>query len=426
MGRRQGTQLPQLPKPIPVRQFNARANRLQLGRGRPRFSASRADRAQPRGPGVAGLYLHVPLCFHKCHYCDFYSVEHDAAAESDRQVRLVEALVAELHDVTEDLRLRPRTIFVGGGTPTILAADRWRDLLGAMARLRLFERVTEFTVEANPETVTADLARTLARGGVNRVSIGAQSFDPVHLRTLERWHDPANVGRAVDHFRAAGIDNINLDLIFAIPGQTLAQVEADLAAALALAPTHLSCYSLTYEPHTAMTRRLELGQVRRIDETLEHDMYAAVRQRLADAGFDQYEISAWSRGPTRRCAHNLTYWTCGNYIGVGPGAASHVNGQRWKIAPRLSDYLDTSPHSPVIERETLTPAQRATERLMMNLRLRDGVALDWFDSAAAADDALASRAARLMQMGMIERTADALRLTDAGLFVADAVIAELV
>jgi oxygen-independent coproporphyrinogen-3 oxidase len=369
----------------------------------------------------------VPLCFHKCHYCDFYSVEHDAATQPDRQQALVDALLREIEAAAAEVDLRPTTIFVGGGTPTILAPHHWRRMLAELARSRVLDRTVEFTVEANPETVTAELAVVLAEGGVNRVSIGAQSFNPAHLKTLERWHDPRNVARAMDHFRAAGITNINLDLIFGVPGQTPAEVDADLRAALDLAPTHLSYYGLTYEPNTAMTQRLRMGQVQRIDEDAEREMYALILDRMADAGFEQYEISAWARagtlpdGSDLRCRHNLLYWTCGDYLGLGPGAASHIDGRRWKIAPRLGDYIAASPDAPVVDHELLDPAQRTTERLMMNLRLREGVPLDWF-TAAVSDRAGVEHLAAL---GLIERTATHLRLTRQGLFVADAVIAEL-
>lgn len=371
---------------------------------------------------MAGLYLHIPLCFHKCHYCDFYSVEHDVASESQRQQAFTDALLRELDMVAGVLDLQPQTVFAGGGTPTLLAARHWRRILEAMARLGVLRRVVEFTVEANPETVTAELAATLADGGVNRVSIGAQSFDARHLKTLERWHDPRNVAVAVDHFRRAGIDNINLDLIFAIPGQTASDVEADLATALALGTTHLSYYGLTYEPNTAMTQRLRMGQVQRIDEDLEARMYGLILDRMADAGFEHYEISAFARAPHHRCRHNLTYWTCGSYVGLGPGAASHIDGRRWKVAPRIGDYIDHSPQPPLIDVEQLDTPQRTAERLMMNLRLRDGVALDWL--ATALPDA--RRIDDLIALGLLERTATHLRLTRRGLFVSDSVIAELV
>lgn len=377
---------------------------------------------------MRGLYLHVPLCFHKCHYCDFYSVEHDADSPQGRdgQARFTDALLAECRTWAD---LRPRTIFVGGGTPTLLAARHWRRLLDALRAMGVLHHVDEFTVEANPETVSDDLAATLAAGGVNRVSIGCQSFNPAHLKTLERWHDPRNVSVAMDRFRAHGIRRINLDLIFGIPGQTAEDVAADLEAALALRPTHLSYYGLTYEPNTAMTQRLRQGRFEPVAEAVEGRMYDLIRRRLAEVGFEQYEISAWA-GPSasgdgsdgdERCRHNLTYWTSGDYVGLGPGAASHVQGRRWKNAPRLSDYLVGSPHPAIVDAEVLTPRQQAVERLMMGLRLREGVTC----ASLPPDLPDPARVQALIDLGLLDRTPTHLRLTDRALPVSDSVIAEL-
>ncbi|QYU68363.1 coproporphyrinogen III oxidase family protein [Leptolyngbya sp. 15MV] len=208
-------------------------------------------------PAVRSLYIHIPFCFHKCHYCDFYSF----VDTQDRQGPMVDRLVRELSAQAPWTRGEVlETVFVGGGTPSLLRPELWERLLGAMHAVLRFGQQTEFTVECNPETVTPELMAVLRSGGVNRVSIGAQSFEARHLRTLERWHDPENVARAIELARRAGIERQSVDLIYAIPGQTLDDWARDLERTLALGTTHVSCYNLTYEPNTAMAVRLRRGE----------------------------------------------------------------------------------------------------------------------------------------------------------------------
>lgn len=389
---------------------------------------------QPPHPGgkraTQGLYIHIPFCFHKCHYCDFYSLVETA---SDRQEAFTDRLIAELSLRARQVDLRPSTLFVGGGTPTLLRPELWRRLLAALRDVGVLETVSEFTVEANPETVTAELVELLLAGGVNRVSLGAQSFHPDLLKMLERWHEPASVARAVETLRCAGLTNFNLDLIFAIPGQSLELLRADLDAALALGPAHLSCYGLTYEPNTAMTQRLKMGKVTPAEEELERQMYALVMDQLDAAGFEHYEVSNWarrapgqSRPPSpRRCSHNLIYWTNRNWLGLGPAAASHMDGRRWKNEPHLGRYLDQNPEPPTTEHEELPPARRVGEEIMLRLRLREGAEHAWLENNLAADDPRRATMTELVAMGMLERTNSHLRLTRRGLFVADAVIGKL-
>jgi len=396
---------------------------------------------------IAAIYLHCPFCFHKCHYCDFYSIS-DGPSAGDRQAAFIDRLEDELEFRAGQYRLRPRTIFVGGGTPTFLRPELLRKLFGKLGDLGAFNWVAEFTVEANPETVTPEVARILASAGVNRVSVGCQSFEPALLKALERWHEPASVARTIDQVRGVGITNINLDLIFAIPGQTMAMLDADLDAALALSPTHLSCYGLTYEPNTAMTRRLQLGQFRRAPEQLERDMYARIMARLDHAGFEHYEISSWARrdkgqgrrgegandpGPQPstlnpsplRCQHNMIYWTNSDWIGFGPSAASHVRGHRWKNDPHLGRYLAQSPQPPTVDHECLPRSRRTGEILMLALRLRDGVRLDWLKRHLSVDDVRYRVIDDLIEMNLLERIDTQVRLSNEGLFVADAVIERL-
>jgi oxygen-independent coproporphyrinogen-3 oxidase len=311
------------------------------------------------GPG--GLYIHVPFCQHKCHYCDFYSLV-DAR---DRQLPFSARLIDEIRSAGGRLPRPVETVFFGGGTPTLLATDRWAEILAALGDF-LPDRPgpdppLEFTVEANPETVTESLLEVLTAGGVNRISIGVQSFDRRHLETLERRHAPAAAARSVGLARAAGIDNISLDLIFGIPGQGLDDWVGDLDAALALRPEHLSCYGLTYEPNTPLTARLRAGRIRRVDEDLEAAMYEAAIDRLGREGFEHYEISNWAR-PGRRCRHNLLYWHNARWWPLGPAAAGHIDGWRWTNVPRLDEYLGSGGLPPITGAEHGPCPRRAPAR----------------------------------------------------------------
>ncbi|MEM6332081.1 MAG: radical SAM family heme chaperone HemW [Planctomycetota bacterium] len=369
---------------------------------------------------MTGLYVHVPFCVHKCGYCDFYSV----TGRLDRQRAWLDAVLGEFDARRAALDLRPATIFVGGGTPTLLDRPLWVELLAALRdRLDLSE-LAEFTVEANPETVTPELLATLRAGGVDRVSIGCQSFQPDLLATLERSHNPASVRAAVDAARAAGIGQVSLDLIYAVPGQTLAQLDADLDALLALTPDHLSCYSLIFEPGTALTAKRDLGRIAPADNDLEAAMFARVIDRLADAGYEHYEVSNWAQ-PGRACRHNLGYWTNANWLGLGPAAASHVDGLRWKNLPKLERYLDRPGDPPVTDIERLDPDASVGEALMLGLRLRAGVALDWLDAHLPADSERRRTIDRYVDAGLMQRDDQRLSLTPRGLMVADTLLAEL-
>lgn len=369
---------------------------------------------------AASVYVHVPFCVHKCHYCDFYSI----VDNQNRQAAFVDRLVREMQASRRFFLVPIRTIFVGGGTPTLLEPALWRTLGKAMNECLPLAPDGEFTVEANPETVTPELAEALVSVGVSRVSIGAQSFDARHLQMLERRHDPRNVQRSIEIFRSAGVKNINVDLIFAIPGQTLSEWERDLQHVIALQPSHISCYGLTYEPGTAMTQRLKLGQFARADDALEAEMYELAIDRLAAAGFEHYEISNWAM-PSRRCRHNLAYWMNQNWWALGPSASGHVNGLRWKNVPRISDYLagvDAFP--PVIDVERVDADARAGEALMLRLRLLDGVPRDVL--AQLLNDERRAAVERHTAAGLLEWHNDALRLTRRGLLLADTVLSDLV
>lgn len=385
----------------------------------------------PGGPGlgspVRGAYLHVPFCFHKCHYCDFYSI----VDSQDRQAAFVDRMIREMEAASEWVTQPMETIFVGGGTPTLLRAEHWRRLLAAMASSLPLADGGEFTVEANPETVTDELAQTLAAGGVNRISIGAQSFDPRHLKTLERWHEPANVGRSIDILRAAGIGNINLDLIFGVPGQSVDDWLTDLDAALALQPSHLSCYGLMYEHNTPLTKRMQAGEITPVDQDVEAAMYDATIDRLAAAGFEQYEISNWARNTSLGCRHNLLYWRNANWLALGPSASGHLDGLRWKNVGRLGEYLESAESlPPITDVERVDEPTRAGEQFMLGLRLSDGLLSAEVEVllAQSGDRRNARRDAieRHVAAGLLHKSGDRLRLTRCGMLMANAVLVDLV
>ena len=357
---------------------------------------------------VRSLYVHIPFCFHKCHYCDFYSI----VDSRDRQCVFAQRLIGELTALARFAGPLD-TVFVGGGTPTLLRSDLWQKLLQEMARLfdlsRILSGEGEFTVECNPETATPELFGVLRDGGVNRLSLGAQSFHPTHLKTLERWHKPENVARAIEFARAGGIERQSLDLIFAIPGQSLKDLDADLSTALDLGVTHLSCYNLTYESNTPMTRRLSRGEFEAAGEDLEVDMQQLVIDRCAAAGLDRYEISNFT-APGHECAHNMVYWRQGPWLAAGPSASGHVAGWRWKNTPRLGDYLDSEGLAPVVDVEPLDPARALCERLMTGLRLREGIA--WEEIERAGSVLCLDTQASLVQMrdSLVQR--DLLQVAD--------------
>lgn len=372
-------------------------------------------------PPIPALYVHVPFCHTICGYCDFYSVVLDKRAVTP----LVDALLTELEAARHGTPFRPRTIFVGGGTPTTLPAGELRRLLTALRRDA--EPDLEFTVEANPATVAAEVAAVLAEAGVTRVSIGAQSFDPGELRVLERIHLPAQVAGTVDVVRKAGIPQVSLDLIFAVPGQSLESWKRNLRMAIDLGPDHLSCYGLTYEKGTPLFEQLAAGSVHRLDAELEAEMYEWTIDELDRCGYRQYEISNFAR-PGRECRHNLVYWRNEPYVGVGPSAAGFVDGVRYRNVPDTAAYVRAiaSGASPRIEAERRTLQDQARETIMLSLRLRAGVDRRSFASRFGLDPAemFEEPLRKHCELGLLEATEDAVRLTRAGLLVADSVIAD--
>jgi oxygen-independent coproporphyrinogen III oxidase len=369
------------------------------------------------------LYVHVPFCLRKCRYCDFYSRSYDPlAAEAYVEAARLELRLGEPH-----LRTPLASVYIGGGTPTALALPLLERLLSAVRPLT--DRQTEFTVEANPGTLSAPVAASLAELGVNRVSLGVQSFQAAELRMLGRIHTAQEAADALRVLRSAGIENLGLDLIYGIPGQTLTSWRESLGAAAGLQPEHLSVYGLSFEERTPLHEELQRGQVRAMDEETQRECYFEAIEWFQRSGLEHYEISNFAR-PGRRSRHNLTYWRNQTYLGIGPAAASYVQGTRRTNAPDLEAYvlaLRAGQAAPCIEEQLPLPMVMA-ETLMLGLRLREGVDRREFAARFGQDPLAAFPASlgRYLDLGAIQTTELHIRIARESLFVSDTVLADIV
>jgi oxygen-independent coproporphyrinogen-3 oxidase len=383
----------------------------------------RYDQGMPlahlRTPTAA--YVHVPFCAHRCGYCDFTLV----AGRDDLLDDYLRALALELRALEEP---RPvETLFLGGGTPTHLPADRLDQLLGLVRRWFVPSPSCEVTVEANPAGLTDEKLAVLAAHGVNRISLGAQSFDATILRTLERDHEGATIVDVVSRLRSR-FTEVSLDLIFGVPGQTLELWRETLSRAVALGPTHISTYGLTFEKGTRFWARRHHGGLLPVEDEQERMMYAAAMDELSAAGFEQYELSNFARRGSA-CRHNETYWAGLPYYGVGPGAAHYLDGRRETNHRSVTTWLSRvlAGRSPVGEAEELSSEDRAREALVLGLRRTRGVEAAAFLAGTGYElEALSDRRIeRHLAAGLLEWVDGTLRLTKAGRFVADSIIVDL-
>ncbi len=368
----------------------------------------------------SAAYIHVPFCAHRCGYCDFTVVAGKDHLVGD-YLRALELELASL-----ETRRTVSTLFLGGGTPTHLNCGALDRLLALVHRWFELTPDYEFSVEANPSGFDRDKTEVLSAYGVNRVSLGVQSFDAAVLEVLERDHGAAQI-EAAAALLAEKIPNFSFDLIFGVPGQSLAGWRETLRRAAALGPAHLSTYGLTFEKGTAFWSRRKKGSLRQAPDDLERAMYAAAMDDLASAGFDQYELSNFAR-PQRRCRHNETYWAGLPYYGFGPGAARYLGGRREMNHRSVTTWLARvlSGKSPVGDIDELSPADRAREILVIGLRRAGGVRGDEFRARTGFDleHAAGPAIARHCASGLLERTADGVRLTREGRFLADTVIVD--
>lgn len=388
-----------------------------------------------------GLYLHIPFCERKCPYCDFNTY---AGLEAVHQAT-VQALCAEMARWAEPLNERTvSTIFVGGGTPTVLTAVQLQQLFETIHRSFHVAPTAEITCEANPGTVDREKFATLRALGVNRLSMGVQSFQPDELRFLGRIHSVEDVTIAYDSARRAGFENINLDFIFGLPNQSEPAWHATLDQALALAPEHMSLYSLIVEPNTPLFHWVESGKTPAPDDDLAAALYEIAMERLAQAGYLHYEVSSWARSssatddacetPQFACRHNLVYWRNADYLGIGPGAHSHLRciegnepvERRWGNRKPVAGYNGRVERGEPLEEfvEVITPRLAMGESMMLGLRLlREGVRLDRFAAlhGAQAKEIFAAELEQLREAGLLTIDGERIRLTRRGLLMGNQV-----
>jgi oxygen-independent coproporphyrinogen-3 oxidase len=400
-----------------------------------------SEKSQP-----LGLYLHIPWCARRCIYCDFNTYLDE---DGELKKRYHAALLKEISEVGAALG-RPSldTIFIGGGTPTTLAPAQLVELVQAVQSAFALRPAAEVTVEANPGTVSTAYLREIWQGGINRLSLGVQSLQDDELRFLSRLHNAAAARRAVEQARQAGFDNLNLDLMFNLPGQSPARWRHNLTQAIELAPEHFSLYSLIVEPGTPLHRQVNQGQVPEPDDEVAAEMYAAAIELLRAAGYAHYEISNWARAggepawesPRLAAAHNLIYWRNQPYLGLGAGAFGTFQGQRWTNVKRPQRYVERVERGQGLglarAEESLERIDRTTamqEHMLLGLRLvREGVSLATFEArfglslTEAYPQAVSAGLERGLTKWVESPDGRHLRLTHAGRFLANQAIIEFI
>lgn len=391
-----------------------------------------------------GVYLHVPFCDHRCGYCDFATAAvGDRSTDEQRALfdRYTTALISDLERQVaaspvahgpptsgEDATAVPErwpmvsSIFIGGGTPTLLGGARLQRIVDAVRASLDVADDAEITVECNPETASEELFAALVAAGVTRLSLGAQSFTPSVLATLERQHTAQRPLEAAAQARSAGIDRINLDLIYGTPGESGQDWEQTLATVAAADIDHVSAYALTIHDNTAFGRAVQTGRLPSVDEDLQRERFDVARKVLAAAGFEHYEVSNWARGTHQRSRHNLLYWRHGNYLAVGVGAHGHLAGRRWWSTRSTTSYLDAveAGQSPITGSEVLDDDAQAVERLLLGLRIREGL----HPNDRPPIEPLALEEA--IDAGLIETACGRVRCTDQGWFLLDEAVSRLV
>ena len=362
----------------------------------------------------AGLYVHIPFCLTRCGYCDFNTyagLDHLSNRYVEALQREAELWATQWQDATFV------SLFLGGGTPTTLKPDALIHLLKHLRSMFRFEPDAEITSEANPDTVDEQYLARIRKGGVTRLSMGVQSFDPTVLEALERIHSPESARNAFAAARRAGFYDVNLDLIYGANGESLDSWSRTLEETVALAPDHVSAYALTIEPATPLGRKVAAGLTPVPDSDLQADMYELACETLARAGYEHYEVSNWAK-PGHRCRHNLGYWEGRPYLGLGAGAHSYRDGRRWWNVRPPQQYLAivAAGERPVGGDELLSEGERRTERLLLGLRTAEGIPVEWVEDVRA-DGFVAS--------GLAERRDGRLALTDRGLLLANELVTEL-
>jgi oxygen-independent coproporphyrinogen-3 oxidase len=369
---------------------------------------------------LAGIYVHIPFCLGKCRYCSFNSIPFDKETASG----YVDALLSEISACRTEIT--PTSLYIGGGTPSVLPSESLFAILDQLSGK--FPDITglECTMEANPGAVSGLDMAGLRRRGINRVSLGAQSFSPSELAMLGRLHGPEDVGLAVDMLRRAGIENVGLDLMYSLPGQDLAGWSENIERAVSLGVRHVSIYDLSLEEGTPLYAEIKAGRIAMPPEPLQVGMYLRAIQMLERAGLMRYEISNFAH-PGFESAHNVNYWDAGYYLGFGAGAHSHVPGIRYRNISGVGDYTTACAEgrSPVEWEETLTQRQVIAEFMMLGLRKADGVSLDLFNERFGRGlmELFGGRVEELVKSGHAELGNGRLRLTIKGVLASSSVMA---
>jgi oxygen-independent coproporphyrinogen-3 oxidase len=366
-----------------------------------------------------GVYIHVPFCAARCGYCDFNTYVPDGDGQP---LAFVQAALIELRRARDELGSKPAdTVFIGGGTPTLLGADGLLRLLDGVQATFGLAPGAEVTTEANPESVDPAMLRALRRGGFTRVSLGMQSAASHVLSALDRVHTPGRAAAAAIEAREAGFEHLSLDLIYGAHGETDEDWEHSLEAALSAQPDHLSAYALTVEPGTRLAAGVRRGVTPAPDDEAQARRFVLADERLSGAGLHWYEVSSWARDDDARCRHNLGYWSSQDWWGIGPGAHSHVAGVRWWNVRRPAEYARRlhDGEAPIAGGEVLSDENKALEAVMLGIRVRDGLALSSLRPAGArAAHGQASRGRVIVEAGRV-------RLTREGRLFADEVARDL-
>ena len=369
-----------------------------------------------------GIYVHVPFCTVRCGYCDFNTYTADELGPGASRATFAAAVIEEIRlarRVVGDREVPVSTVFFGGGTPTLLSPGDLGSVVAAVDGEFGLAPDAEVTTESNPDSVGPGDLDGLVEAGLNRISFGMQSAVDHVLRTLDRTHDPRRLPDVVTAARAAGFGQVSLDLIYGTPGESLADWETSLDAALACDPDHLSAYSLIVEEGTALARRVRRGELPMPDEDDLADKYLLTDERLAAAGHEWYEVSNWARGQAARCRHNLGYWRGADWWGAGPGAHSHIGGVRWWNVKHPAAYAErvAAGASPAHAREVLDDETRRVERVLLELRLRDGLPLEVLDETGR------NAVPGIVERGLAHAANGRLVLTQRGRLLADGIVA---
>ena len=371
-----------------------------------------------------GLYVHIPLCISKCKYCDFYKI---TPKKWNNINNFFNSLELELSNLPPNFS--PLSIFIGGGTPSAISNSDLKNLIMLISKYVDLSNLVEWTAEANPSSLSEDKLAIMIEGGINRLSIGIQSFDNNSLKILGRNHNSDIALKAFYNARKAGFNNINIDLIQAIPNQNINNIENELTLIKSLIPDHVSYYNLIYEPNTQLSNDLKMGRINSLDEKTESEIYYHIIENLNEFGYDHYEISNFSY-KNKKTIHNLLYWQGDEYIGCGPSSHSHWNGKRYSNISDIDKYIYNLENSKSIINmsEKLSLTDKIKETFTMWLRLTDGVNIRVFEKkfSCKIENIYDSKINELISNGLLERKKDYIKIPDDKIFLSNSIMSELI